>query len=769
MQVYGKRLGARLRSTRRTLCVVAPAFAASAALAFAPSAHATDYTWTGAGAGGAWENAGNWSSPGNVGGVPDDQNDTATIGSTAFDTILSTDKAIGALTLTGGTLSIQATRTLTLKTTPSNVASTWSGGGVSLSGALVNEDTLTITGSAASTIGPFRNTGTVIFDRITQSTFTPFDNDGAVQVKAGTFALNGNNASGSTGTWQIDAGASLRALNAFDTFTGSVTGAGQFEMAGGDITVAGTAAFTPGELRIGFGAVSLTTTSTALTVGGIPAWDVGTLSVPTGRTVTVTGAASLSSGTLGGGGTLKLGDTTKTGGTFGVDNGSTLELGGTTTFATGSFATSGATLKNTGTLTMDGNTSITGFAPGGLDNRGTLTFDSPGGRQIWAATNSGTMDLADGTWSDGGPGAALTQTAGSTVLGPSTQLNTGAALQGGTFSGRGTVESITNTGGTVAPGASPGKLTVTGDYTQGAGGTLAAELTDTGQGTDPGYDWLSVGGTAALGGTLAVTVGGGFTPTTADTFDVVTATSVTGSFATVTGALQGARPWVATSLADRARLTLGDPILVPSNLTAPSITGTPAVGSTLGCNPGTWAGSPTAFSFQWLRDGVPVTPQPGPVLVVTAADQGATFTCVVTAVNAGGSSQATASAGLKIPSAASPPTAAPPPTPTPPASAAPASVAITTIATLPPAKACVSRRKFPIRLRGVKANKIVRAQIRLNGRQVRNVTGKALRLPIDLRGLPKGRFTVEIVTTDAAGKKLVGKRTYRTCVPRKKG
>ena len=98
----------------------------------------------------------------------------------------------------------------------------------------------------------------------------------------------------------------------------------------------------------------------------------------------------------------------------------------------------------------------------------------------------------------------------------------------------------------------------------------------------------------------------------------------------------------------------------------------------------------------------------------------------------------------------------------------PAAVAITKIATLPPTRSCVSRRKFPIRLRGVKASKIVRAQIKLNGKQVRTVKGKALALPINLRGLPKGRFVVEIVTTDAAGKRLAGKRTYRTCAPKKR-
>ena len=83
-------------------------------------------------------------------------------------------------------------------------------------------------------------------------------------------------------------------------------------------------------------------------------------------------------------------------------------------------------------------------------------------------------------------------------------------------------------------------------------------------------------------------------------------------------------------------------------------------------------------------------------------------------------------------------------------------------------RVCVSRRQFPIRLLDVRADKIVRAKILLNGDPVKNVSGKALRLPIDLRGLPKGRFLVEIRTTDSAGRQLVRKRTYRTCAPTKR-
>jgi 6-phosphogluconolactonase (cycloisomerase 2 family) len=100
--------------------------------------------------------------------------------------------------------------------------------------------------------------------------------------------------------------------------------------------------------------------------------------------------------------------------------------------------------------------------------------------------------------------------------------------------------------------------------------------------------------------------------------------------------------------------------------------------------------------------------------------------------------------------------------------ATPLVVPVKAIATLPPAKACVSRRKFRIRLRNVKGNAVVRAQIKLNGKSARVVKGKALSLPIDLRGLPKGRVKVEIITTNRNGARLVGRRVYHTCVPKKR-
>src|SRR5207247_1342766 len=52
---------------------------------------------------------------------------------------------------------------------------------------------------------------------------------------------------------------------------------------------------------------------------------------------------------------------------------------------------------------------------------------------------------------------------------------------GGTLLGSGTVGGALTNSGTVAPGNSPGIITVNGDYTQSSGGSLAIEI----QGTNP--------------------------------------------------------------------------------------------------------------------------------------------------------------------------------------------------------------------------------------------------------------------------------------------
>ena len=101
-------------------------------------------------------------------------------------------------------------------------------------------------------------------------------------------------------------------------------------------------------------------------------------------------------------------------------------------------------------------------------------------------------------------------------------------LNAGTLGGGGEISAnVDNSGGTVAPGNSPGILTIDGNYTQGASGTLALEIGGLVPGED--HDKLAITGTADLNGTVAVELTGGFTPANNDTFDVLDFDSFTDS------------------------------------------------------------------------------------------------------------------------------------------------------------------------------------------------------------------------------------------------
>src|SRR5262249_5051633 len=108
-------------------------------------------------------------------------------------------------------------------------------------------------------------------------------------------------------------------------------------------------------------------------------------------------------------------------------------------------------------------------------------------------------------------------------------LTGGAVLKGtGTIAG-----SVVNTAGTVAPGNSPGIITINGDYTQGSGGALNIEVQGTNPAT-PDFDQLIVNGAVSLDGTLSVSLLNGFTPSVADSFKIIDndgVDAVSGNFA----------------------------------------------------------------------------------------------------------------------------------------------------------------------------------------------------------------------------------------------
>ncbi len=116
-----------------------------------------------------------------------------------------------------------------------------------------------------------------------------------------------------------------------------------------------------------------------------------------------------------------------------------------------------------------------------------------------------------------------------------------------------------------------------------------------------------------------------------------------------------------------------------------------------------------------------------------------------------------------------PPTPATPLTPVGPTGTKPPAFGPNGVITgLPSAKKCLSRRNFRIRIRKRKGRTYQYASVFVNGRRVQVIRGKRLTAPVDLRGLPKGRFTVKIVVLTTTGEVIQGTRRYRTCVKKQR-
>jgi hypothetical protein len=599
----------------------------------------------------------------------------------------------------------------------------------------------------------------------------PVDNDGQVLVTAGRLLLRGGTGVGQTsgGTYDATSPATIAFQGTTDlSTTGRLTGTGTMEFNGGTLTIpSGSAAlpsaYDPGSTSFTLGDLSLGSDGSTgtLTSNGGNRLGAGTL--------TVTGATGiLGFGTNFNGGTTNLQGTTTIAAGVGI-SGATVNLSGAAGLNAGggiSVTTGALNVTSSGALTVADNVNVFSLGGGTLNVAagGTLTRSASGvdGQLGIPVTNHGTIHAAGGTmrFNNG-----LTQTAGVTVVDATLSVQGGfsVALQGGTLSGNGTVSGlVVNSGGTVAPGASPGLLTITGDYTQGAGGTLAQEITGT---AVSAFDRLSVSGTATLDGTLAID-SSSFTPLPTDTFKIVSgATTRTGTFATLTGTDVNGAHYSAQYDADG--VTLLASLVPPSNTSAPSIPVSGHPGDVITCDPGSWTGSPT-FTFAWSRDGTPIADHTASAYTLTADDVGHEVRCVVVGHSAGGDSAPASSNALAATAIVTSPATAPttPTTPSPAQPPVPKQVPITQIVTLPSAHVCASRRHFRIHLRNHGLHP-VSATVFVNGKRVKLVTGQHLAADIDLRGLPKGTIRVRITIRYREGKALTGVRTYHTCTARR--
>ena len=232
------------------------------------------------------------------------------------------------------------------------------------------------------------------------------------------------------------------------------------------------------------------------------------------------GAATLTVSTAGGltnGGAIELSDSN-------AAYGATLKIsGGPLVNATG--ATIDLALGANGPRTIDAM----------LDNKGTVTVsrDATLSGTSPAHTNSGVMKVNGGnlTVSPAGANPTFTNLAGGAIdigVGRTLRFTTGAVSNaaGALIDGFGTLDvrppaTLTNDGD-LAPGGSPGTLSINAGSGAVPFSTTANYNVEIG-GTTPGtFDQLLVTGSASWAGTLNVSLIGGFTPTTGQSFILAT-------------------------------------------------------------------------------------------------------------------------------------------------------------------------------------------------------------------------------------------------------
>jgi hypothetical protein len=176
-------------------------------------------------------------------------------------------------------------------------------------------------------------------------------------------------------------------------------------------------------------------------------------------------------------------------------------------------------------------------------------------------TNAGTVTVSSGsTFTMGGSSYNYTQTAGTTTVNGTLAGGGGqpgpewrqpvrhrhVGLRRGGYGDHHSGHSATSTG----------KLQVNGTYAQNSGGALDVTIGGTTAGTK--FDQLNVSGTASLNGTLNITLASGYTPAVGNTFDILNASSISGTFSTVNGlAINSSEHFTVTTVSgDEIELTV---------------------------------------------------------------------------------------------------------------------------------------------------------------------------------------------------------------------
>ncbi len=370
-------------------------------------------------------------------------------------------------------------------------------------GTINNNDVFDIKGdfgvtSSSSPVGVFNNPNGSTLQKTGGTGLANFtvdySNDGNVNVNSGSMRLGVSSLGNAmAGDFTVASGSTLEIQGNY-THSGNFTGAGNLTMrtSSGTATISGNYGLT-GTLRIQGGTLALAGSATAVN-GNLELVSSGNLT--TGNNVSISGTVlHANSANLRGTGTVTVtGKYTWAGGNM-YDGGTTVINGGLDLTTTTHYVRTGRTLELN---------SPTNWSAG--------VFGTVGGGTI---NNNNVFNIQGdfGAVSSGSPTGTFNNTNGSTL-----QKTAGTGLS--SFS-----TDITNAG---AITIDSGSLRTTRSFTQTSTGTLFVDIE-----SDSVFDTFVVSGTASLDGTLDIDLAGGYTPANGLVFQILTASTVSGTFSTV--------------------------------------------------------------------------------------------------------------------------------------------------------------------------------------------------------------------------------------------
>jgi hypothetical protein len=453
--------------------------------------------------------------------------------------------------LVTGNISLSGSGKLILGTTGPNYIQGASGAGTEV---LTSANTIQGAGNIGNGVMGFVNSGTINANTSAGSLF--------INVSAANFS--------NSGTLEATTGGSLviqgptNSFTNYNSTTSTLTG-GTYTANGGNIYFTGSAS----------GITTLAARVTQEASGQIINTTTGTnafanlSSIPSGGVLTTTagftqpGAFSmlgslniLPKTVINVGSVTNISGTTLTGGQWVLD--SNLNITGTpANIVTNNsvFTLSGGTFQNT-------SNNANAFANLAVNKSTLRILNFAHFNTVGNLTNSGQMTIAAGCkLTIGGTGKSYSQTGGKTTMDGmiigAVNVNSGSFLGVGSITGNVLVGGKTT--GIFSPGdaSKAGIFKITGgSYKQAATGKLTTAIGGTTVGTQYSQLQVTGTGTATLNGTLAAPLLGAFVPSVGQTFTVLTASSVTGTFTNTTIAINSSEHFAISYTATGVVLTV---------------------------------------------------------------------------------------------------------------------------------------------------------------------------------------------------------------------